>query len=278
MNVVSKSKSVKNLIKIGSSIFLMALLLCVSSCKKATKALEKAEEEVVEVIEVPEIVVPDWALPGSDTHEQVPPPKGFHRDTRTDNTKIGIFDGQSDVGGDPVPGSSSYDEATGSYTITSAGYNVWYDRDEFRYLWKKMSGDISFAADVTFPNNEGYMDRKDFLIIRESLEDDSKEIMVALHGAGLTHIAWRTESRVNLQDRRIELTSPLRIGIEKKGNKFYAYASMDGEKMELQGEAVELDFEEPFYIGIGFSSHVPAKLDTGIISNVLLENEAGKVK
>jgi hypothetical protein len=36
---------------------------------------------------------------------------------------------------------------TRQYTVTSAGYNIWYTRDQFRYLWKKMSGDVSFAAD-----------------------------------------------------------------------------------------------------------------------------------
>src|ERR1035438_3198953 len=33
------------------------------------------------------------------------------------------FDGQSDIGGPLVPGSASYDAATGQYTINSAGYN-----------------------------------------------------------------------------------------------------------------------------------------------------------
>jgi len=27
--------------------------------------------------------VPDWAIPGSATHKQVPPPKDFHRETVT---------------------------------------------------------------------------------------------------------------------------------------------------------------------------------------------------
>ncbi len=55
-------------------------------------------------------------------------------------------------------------------------------RDEFRYLWKKMSGDVSLAADITFPDPNGYGDRKAVLIIRQDLDDDSKEAFVALHG------------------------------------------------------------------------------------------------
>ena len=82
-----------------------------------------------------------------------------------------------------VPGSASYDAATGQYTINSAGYNVWYTRDEFRFLWKRMSGDVSLAADINFPDPKGYGDRKAVLMIRQSLDDDSKAAMVAEHGA-----------------------------------------------------------------------------------------------
>ncbi|HEX4850137.1 MAG TPA: biopolymer transporter Tol, partial [Puia sp.] len=125
-----------------------------------------------------QITPPDWALPGSATHKQVPPPADFHRATKSDNTPIGIFEGRSDVGAALVPGSSNYNAATKQYTIVSAGYNVWYQRDEFHYLWKKMSGDVSLATDVDFPDKAGYGDRKAFVIIRQSLDDDSKEVMV----------------------------------------------------------------------------------------------------
>jgi hypothetical protein len=34
----------------------------------------------------------------------------------------------------------------------------------------------------------------------------------------------------------------------------------------------------PFYVGIGFCSHLPDTLDTAVLSNVVLENAAGKVR
>jgi hypothetical protein len=78
--------------------------------------------------------VPDWAIPGSATHKQGPPPRDFHRDTITVTEPIGIFDGQSDVGAALAPGSARYDASNKTYTINSAGYNIWYSRDEFRFL------------------------------------------------------------------------------------------------------------------------------------------------
>src|ERR1035441_4500503 len=53
----------------------------------------------------PAPTVPDWALPGSATHKQVPPPADFHRPSQNFNTPIGVFEGQSDIGSAVVPGS-----------------------------------------------------------------------------------------------------------------------------------------------------------------------------
>ena len=233
------------------------------------------------------VEVPDWALPGSATHKQVAPPADFHRMTRTDNKQIGIFDGQSDVGAALVPGSSSYNKSTKQYTIVSAGYNVWYQRDEFRYIWKKMSGDLSLASDINFPDTAGYGDRKAFLIIRQDLDDDSKEALVALHGAGLLHLAWRPakgemmkEVRANKHKGQPDLVGDhvMRIGIEKHGDSFALYVSEHGEPMHQVGEPIQLHFDGPFYAGIGFCSHLPAKTDTAVLSNTVLENAAGMMK
>jgi hypothetical protein len=228
--------------------------------------------------------VPDWAQPGSPTHVQVPPPADFHRPSRNFETPIGVFQGQSDIGGAVVPGSASYDAGTQQYTIHSAGYNIWYSRDEFRFLWKKMSGDFSLAADVTFPDAKGYGDRKAVLIIRQNLEDDSKEAMLGEHGVGMIHLAWRADKGAMMKDAQFRFGGTLagvkakRVGIEKRGDTIAIFVSLEGEPMQQLGPPITLHFDEPFYVGVGFCSHLPATPDTGVLSNVLLENSAGKVR
>ena len=234
---------------------------------------------------------PAWAQPGSATHTQVAPPPDFHRPSKNFDTPIGIFDGQSDIGSAVVPGSASYDATTKQYTINSAGYNVWYTRDEFRYLWKKMSGDVSLEADVSFPDANGYGDRKAVLVIRQNLDDDSKEVIVALHGAGMIQLAQRAEKDVRVMDREYRIggrgghpgvnpdhlvdISARRIGIEKHGDSFALFVSVDGEPMHQFGAAINLHLDAPFYVGIGFCSHMPDKSDTAVLSNVTLENRSG---
>ena len=124
--------------------------------------------------------VPEWAFPGSATRTQVAPPPDFRRASTHFNTPIGIFEGQSDIGSALVPGSATFDANARTYTINSAGYNVWYTRDEFRYLWKKMSGDVSLAADIAYPDPEGFGDRKAVLAIRQDLDNPAATAMLAL--------------------------------------------------------------------------------------------------
>lgn len=230
--------------------------------------------------------VPDWALPGSATHKQYPPPKDFHRPTKTFDGKIGTFDAQSDVGGPLVSGSASFDPKTGQYTVNSAGYNIWYTRDEFRYLWKRMSGDVSLAADVSFPVPENPPhDRKVVLVIRQDLEDDSKEIMAAEHGTGMVHLAQRPEKNELIKDMQYRVggamltgVMPKRIGIEKRGDSVALFVSVTGEPMHQFGPPMDIHFDGPFYIGIGFCSHYPVTVDSGTFSNVVLKNASGKIR
>jgi len=238
---------------------------------------------------------PAWAQPGSANHTQVSPPSDFHRATTTLDTPIGIFQGQSDVGSALVPGSASFDRAKGEYTINSAGYNVWYTRDEFRYLWRRASGDISLATDVRFPDPNGYGDRKAVLVIRQSLDDDSKDVVVSLHGAGMISLAQRPQKGVRVNDVEYRIGSrggrpggespdslvsinAQRIGLEKQGDAFTLWVSLDGEPMRQFGPPIHLKFEAPFYVGIGFCSHLPDKSDTAILSNVVFEPSAGNVQ
>jgi hypothetical protein len=229
--------------------------------------------------------VPDWALPGSPTHKQYPPPADFHRPSKNFDTPIGIFEGQSDIGGPLVPGSASYDPATKTYTVNSAGYNIWYTRDEFRYLWKKMSGDVSFAANASFPVPAPPRDRKVVLVIRQNLDDDSKEVMTGEHGTGMVHLAGREDKNAMIKDMQYRIggsllpgVMPRRIGIEKHGDEFAVFISVQGEPMHQFGPPMTVHLDGPFYVGIGFCSHYAVTVDTGAFSDIFLENAAGKVQ
>ena len=55
--------------------------------------------------------VPDWAIPGSATHKQGPPPPDFHRATVNLQESVNGFS-VSDIGAPLVPGSHSFSGGT----------------------------------------------------------------------------------------------------------------------------------------------------------------------
>ncbi|MBA2590553.1 MAG: biopolymer transporter Tol [Alphaproteobacteria bacterium] len=221
----------------------------------------------------------------------MPPPADFHRASVPAGGAIGSFEGQTDIGGPLAPGSAS--ETGGTYTINSAGYNIWYQRDEFHYLWKKVSGDVSLAGTVTWPNIDDFHDRKVALVIRDSLDDDSRQIMAAQHGNGMVHIAWRAEKtgpmtdieyrsmrqpRLGTDEKGPQTFHPTRFGIEKKGDQFQLWISWQGETLHPEGAPVTFKTSGPFYVGVGFVSHLPANVLTAKVSDVVVENRAGAVR
>ncbi|MBV8113266.1 MAG: biopolymer transporter Tol [Silvibacterium sp.] len=208
-----------------------------------------------------------------------------HQPSRNFSTPIGAFDGQSDIGIAQVEGSALYDPVANQYTIHSAGYNTTYPREEFRFLWKKMSGDVAITAEIAFPDPEGYDGRKAVLAIRQGLEDDSKEVLVGVYGTGVfslsqrpcegktrrdeTYRVWGVPAHVRPDKRAVLM--PRRLALEKHGDAFILYVSIEGEPMHPFGSPLILHLDQPFYVGIGFCSNLPDKSDTAIFSNVAVE-------
>src|SRR5687768_24299 len=63
---------------------------------------------------------------------------------------IGIFKNNKDIGKPAKAGGASYDEASQSYHLKGAGYNIWFERDEFNYLYNKLAGDFVITANFEF--------------------------------------------------------------------------------------------------------------------------------
>jgi len=55
---------------------------------------------------------------------------------------VGIFDDHLDIGNPKLKGDANYDENTQTYNLAGGGYNIWFNRDEFHFVYKKLSGDL----------------------------------------------------------------------------------------------------------------------------------------
>ncbi len=138
---------------------------------------------------------------------------------------------------------------------------------------------------LVFLDPKGYGDRKAVLVVRQSLDDDPKEAMIGEHGGGDNPPGVAPGEGRDDEGRPVSLRGHPSPGSKrsvseskKHGDSIAIFVSFEGEPIHQLSPPVELHFEEPFYVGIGFCSHVPATLDSAVLSNVVLRNSAGKMQ
>ena len=59
-----------------------------------------------------------------------------------------VFEANADIGKPKVQGSTNYDANEQSYRLKGGGYNIWFNRDEFHFLHKKIIGDFILTANM----------------------------------------------------------------------------------------------------------------------------------
>ncbi|MGA2115574.1 MAG: hypothetical protein ABSH56_12595 [Bryobacteraceae bacterium] len=183
----------------------------------------------------------------------------------------GIFEASGDVGTVLHKGSVDYDAAEASYKITAGGENVWGTSDAFYFVWKRVSGDVSISADISFANTSGEAHKKAMLMIRQSLDADSAYADVAAHAVGLTSLQSRDEKGGATHEVQANVTAiPKHLAISKRGAYFYLSLAGDGETLHFAGPAMKVALQAPFYVGIGVSAHNKDAIETAIFSNLVV--------
>jgi len=187
---------------------------------------------------------------------------------------LGTFESNGDVGVTPQKGKVEFDGKS-EYRITGGGANMWAATDAFHFVWKKMSGDAALTADVNFIGVGAIAHRKAALMIRQSLEADSAYADVALHGDGLTSLQYRATAGAITQETpqaaKSDLTAPVRIRLERRGDRFTMLAGKPGEPLTTTGPAT-VALHDPVYVGLAVCSHDANILETAVFSNVTVQS------
>src|SRR5690348_11053324 len=171
------------------------------------------------------------------------------------SSSVGIFENHGDVGTVLHPGSVDYDAAKHTYTISGSGENMWSVADAFQFVWKKMSGDVTLTADISFLTKTGNEHKKAALILRQSLDGDSVYADVALHASGLTSLQFRDEKGAITYQIQSDRTAPKRLRIAKRGDYVYMSLGDDSGDPKVAGGWLRIPLQGTFYAGIGVCSH-----------------------
>ena len=107
-------------------------------------------------------------------------------------------------------------------------------------------------------------------MIRQSLDEDSAYVDIAIHGDGLTSLQFRSAKGEATHEVQANVSAPKRVRLEKrKGYVLMSLAAKD-EDLHFSGAAVPIAFEEPFYVGLGVCSHDKDVTEKAVFSKVEL--------
>ena len=188
---------------------------------------------------------------------------------------IGIFEETTDVGKINLKGSSEFLADKGQYRITGSGKNIWFAEDAFQFLHKKLEGDLVFSMDVGWEAEGKEPHRKACAMVRQTLDEDSPYVDVAVHGDGLIELQYRMTKGATTLAARTPIQAPATVKLERDGEIFTVSASKSGGAFQTVG-AVSIAMPDPVYVGLGVGAHNSANLETAIISNVTLTNRIAK--
>ena len=191
-------------------------------------------------------------------------------------SSLGLFTDHGDVGTVQKTGTAAYDPATKTYSLAASGANMWFNTDAFQFAWKKVSGDVSIAADIAFVGESKQGHRKACLLIRQDLDPGSAYVDVARHGDGLTSLQFRAAAGGATKEIQSDVVAPTRVRLDKIGNVVYlSVAGPDG-VLRPSGASFPLAFKDPFYIGLGVSAHDDNAYETAQFSDVKIGSAAAE--
>ncbi|NQV31877.1 MAG: TolB family protein [Phycisphaeraceae bacterium] len=184
------------------------------------------------------------------------------------DARLGLFEGHGDIGAVGVPGSVMVDAQQQDYLVNGGGENMWFGEDTLHFVWKRMSGDVSLAADVRWIGSGGNAHRKACLIIRQSLDPNSAYADAVIHGDGLTSIQYREAAGRPTREIQSNRTKPVRMRIEKEGDFVSMSIAAQNESLSASGGSFKIRFTEPFYVGLGVCAHDNSVSEKAVFSNV----------
>jgi len=180
---------------------------------------------------------------------------------------LGQFEGHADVGSPKIGGSATYNAVSQEYALTAAGVNMWAERDEFQFVWKKMKGDFILQARVEFVGKGVDPHRKAGLIVRSKFEADSPYADAVVHGDGLTSLQYRRTKGAVTEQIQSTVTGPDVIQLERKGNAYTLSVARFGDPYSTS-QLPDLALGDEVHVGLFLCSHNPDVIEKAVFQNV----------
>jgi hypothetical protein len=161
------------------------------------------------------------------------------------------------------------DQGDGAFTISASGSDIWGVADDFRYVYKRLSGDGSITARVeSIGNSSGYA--KAGVMIRASFDAGSTYVLVVVSPGNGTAFEYRPAANGDAAAggawTGAATQAPYWVRLTRTGNAFKAETSPDGTTWTTSGPDQSIVMGSNVYIGLCVTSHNAAMPTTAEFS------------
>lgn len=184
------------------------------------------------------------------------------------------YSGQ-DIGNPKLKGSFQFNEKLQQFTISGAGYNMWFERDELYMVSQEIEGDFILSANLKFLGEGVDVHRKIGLIIRNSNKENAIYMDGAVHGDGLTSLQYREKAGGETLEKPSEIIAPEFVQVERKGDEFIFRISKGSLRLQVV-EKVTLEMGSSVLAGMFISSHNVDVIEKARLWNVRMEKPAAE--
>jgi TolB protein len=180
---------------------------------------------------------------------------------------LGEFESHGDIGSPKIAGSATYDAASREYTLAAGGTNMWAQRDEFHFVWRRMRGDFIVQTRVQLLGQGVDPHRKAGIVIRPNQDADAPYVDGVVHGDGLTSLQFRRTKGAITEENRPDIKAADIIRLERKGTTYMLSVARFGEPFTT-ALVSDIVLGDEVLVGIGLCSHNPDVTEHARFSDV----------
>ena len=170
-----------------------------------------------------------------------------------------------DVGPVAALGDAKYD--SGTWTVQGSGADIWGTADEFRYVYRALTGDGEISARVASVQGTNAWSKAG-VMIRETLQAGSPHaLMLVSYGKGTAFQRRVTTAGLSTHTAGPAAAAPYWVRLVRAGATFTAFASEDGVAWTQVGEDV-ITMADRVYVGLAVTSKVDGTVATDTFDNV----------
>jgi len=169
---------------------------------------------------------------------------------------------------------SFYEGANGTIVMNAIGDDIWNAADQFRYVYRQLTGNGSMTARVDALDGAPSTWTKGGVMIRQNTEAGAINTFMAMtggDGGGATYQQRMVADDASVSQHTYDdgpLAPPYWVRVTREGNTLLGYTSPDGETWTQRGDTVTLAMGDPVLIGLAVTSHNTAATTSAAFSNV----------